>query len=254
MPPKIQKATLLDQVDKAIGALGKEKIGPGKTIVVPSDITSGKGGEANYSTTGGVIKNAISFQLGKTKYNIANNREALSNFRRQVASGFPINDSPKIAASRAASVGPLVKRIKGEGVAYDNDYSPKRVTLDPFIKGNEDEKAILTSDGFVTNGHALIKPLTKPSGSGVNKNLNIKMLLSGKSFPVTEMREIKDMHREEAVIQFKGSNGNEIYAQPKYVDAIYTAYPNAKAKIQDEYHGIIFKNNGSIVGIVLPLK
>ena len=267
---KDQKVNLLKQVDEKIKTA---KVDP-EFERIRTDLKYLKATEIRRSNHKTEIKNLeaeretrlnalgkVTFDIGSTRYRINTDKGSLENFRAQVRSGFPTSEAvPTKRASTQAS-GPLSTRIEGEGVSYYNDFKPHHLSLDSLIrmsnlkKNAAGEPAVLTTDGFVSNGHVSIIP-NKKVNLKIRKDWNCDEAIPDSGLvPATEIMEFKlERDVETPKVHFRSESGKSAVANAQYVDAVLTEHPNAKPFIKDGDHAIVFKEGDKVVGFVMPFE
>ncbi len=190
----------------------------------------------------------LTFETGSTRYTINSDKTSLEAFRKQVR-GMSTSEMP--TAGKGQPSGPLSKRIEGEGVSYYNDFKPRNLPLESVIRMSR--QAILTKDGFVTNGHVLILP-NKKVNLETNENWSIDSIAPKSGLvPANEAMEFK-LETDTPKVQFRSESGKSAIANAKYVDAVLTEHPNAKAFVKNDDSLIVFKENDKIVGGIMPFE
>jgi hypothetical protein len=200
----------------------------------------------------------LTFETGSTRYTINSDKTSLEAFRKQVR-GMSTSEMPTTGKGQPS--GPLSKRIEGEGVSYYNDFKPRNLPLESVIRmsrqanSNFGEPAILTKDGFVTNGYVSILP-NKKVNLETNENWSMDSIAPKSGLvPANEAMEFKlERKIDTPKVQFRSESGKSAIVNAKYVDAVLTEHPNAKAFVKNDGSLIVFKENDKIVGGILPFK
>lgn len=245
LSPKEQKVFLLKEIDTAISVLPKDGVGVGGKAVVPAGIPANRQHE---------IDNAITFEVpGDGKFTVQNSKTALDAFKKAVSARFPTSEALPKQVVKQNPLPSGTQRITGGDISYYNEYKQRNASIDSWKKAGEKYKGVRTTpDGFVTDNRSAIKD--KWNSKEEIHDVKVKDLVKGDSVPAELKAEMKDPHPKSIpTVHVVSENGKELIVDAKLVDAILTAYPNAKPSIVND-RILSFEKNGELVGAVMPMS
>ena len=239
---KEQKTYLLAEIDKAIeGASGKS----------PKKMTKSEYQDAKPKEVLARSKeneNAFGYVTidvpGDGTFKLFNTKESLSAFRK-AANAIKLTEKPAGASTTEAGT---TGRVTSPDVEYYNEYKPKR-QKPPIAKDDN-----VYADGyFAANGEYLLK---MPKPEALYREKQPPLADAFNSMGLAEAKPVdlfifKKMVSDDAYVH---AIGHEEYFDPKYIDAILTAYPNAKPFKAPDKKALIFKEGKEVVGMVMALN
>jgi len=265
LAPKEQKKYLIDEIDKAIeeaptgtfekvylpypekwrGTLSKKEL---QKIAETTEKELSKR-EKEYGTITIHVPDDGDFE-------IINSKAHLQEFKKR-AKKFLLSTLEKKPYT-TPSKKPIGKRMEGE-VEYYNKYEPRKQEL---VEAYNKEKEVADQHykgGWFSEGHYAIRvprsQIKQPVRTGKEaKDIQGAIPKVGLT-PATILGETRFGPKENVpVVHVKGKDGAEVFLNAKYVDVVFTNYPDAKPSITVVDGPVVFKSKGKTVAVVMPMR
>jgi len=258
LTPKEQKKYLISEIDAAIKGA---KEGPRDIIKkITKDTMSFEKSEIADHNAKAYQNNIDKYGTvtirvpGDGDFTLINNKSSLTQFKK-IARKFPLNALPP--KTRTVSQKPLAKRITGEGIEYYNPFRPRKQKLIEIKKtrGNIWKEPYYSDRGYIIKLSGKPKFKYKVTKEGPNIKTYIKEALADKEYGRAEIKgEAYVGHEKDSkTIADVVVRDKHIPIQTKYPDHILAEYPKAKVYAKDDKSAVLFKDNGKVVGIVMPV-
>ena len=260
--PKEQKKYLIDAIDDAI----KEARSTGEKIKqerlrnaqdFKEQEEFGKRHRAGFATEKKKYGTVIIDVPGDGSFEIINTKEALQAFKENVKSfPFSVISKAEIPSIPTKATG---KRVSGEAVSYYNEYKVRKQGIIPSEAGAKSPFNFY-SGGWFSEGHYAVKT-EKPEGllySDQEPDVNALIPKASALEPAVVLGEFSMGEGENPKVYAHIISKNEqVIANDKFIDLVYTEHPNAEVFLEKKGEGIakiVFREGKDAVGLVMPMR